>query len=42
MTMSPHSDTHVAPFWSQSIVQSIKVLVELREHIRVNKLPHEH
>ena len=36
------SVTLVQPFWSQSIVQSIRVLVELREHIRVYKLPHEH
>ena len=38
----PHSVTIVQPSWSQSIVQSINVLEELREHIRVLKRPHEH
>ena len=38
----PHSVTLVQPPWSQSIVQSIKVLEEVREHISVYKLPHGH
>ena len=36
-----HSVILVQPSWSQSIVQSIKVLEESKELINENKLPHQ-